>query len=152
MRKLLCLSLLIIITSTVKSQKTDDKTMKKMVNDMCDCVMPLLNKLHPQIIKMFETTNDKGEEAASKEFGDWYTKADQSDIGKVMADLQYIENDFQNEMDDCQKKLDKKYSAEVTNELTNKENKKLIKAIKEKKDCKILAIVIEMGLKAEEDQ
>lgn len=141
--------LLTVISFNADSQQLTEKTMKNMVNDICECIMPKVNKLHPRLIRMMESIVAKGQAEAEKELTAWMETASEEEIQKVLKDSEYLENEFQDEMDKCDEMMDKKYKNGEAKELTNVNNKKLMKMIEEKNGCKLLAGMIKWSLKEE---
>lgn len=152
MRRLFFFFMLLTMAYSSQSQKLDEKTMKQIVNDLCDCITPHLNKLHPQALKYIKTTAEEGNETASKELELWIKNNDFTEVTALQNSLAYMGEDFQNDLYDCEKKINKKRPDFALNDLSVDDTKRLIKFFKKKSGCKTLADLIELSVMEKKGQ
>ncbi len=139
------------ISLPVTGQKITDGDMKKMAADLCDCVMPKMNKLHPRLQRLLETTATKGDSIARAEFQQWIDTVSEAEKNRVMEDAEYLSEGFGEDLDKCSDELAAKYPQMDQTKDGSETAKKFLKAVEDRKGCRLLYIILSQGAGKKED-
>ncbi len=150
MKKIIAILLVSLIGYSASSQKISDQTLSKAVDNICGCIMPKLNKLHPQLIKMIETMAAKDEETAQNDLSNWFSTASKEEQDRVGKDIKYMDS-MGVDIDYCMKKAAEKFPDIDKEGLSDTLVDRMLLILDNKKDCKILAALIRLGKKMEEE-
>ncbi|MFM6925912.1 MAG: hypothetical protein ACKOU7_10465 [Ferruginibacter sp.] len=135
------LLMLIAVTSFIGSCRSSGSD-TEIATGMCGCFNMLKDSLPPEAIGVFQKA------AAAENPQDVYTKElqnlDPSIVLKINAALMSTAKTG-SPVNDCLKDLDKKFKSPSNNQ--QEVAKKMIAALKEKKDCDIMLALMRMNLK-----
>ncbi len=92
--------------------KIDTAITTMMALEVCKCMSPKLDSLHPLIFDLLENTAKKGEKEAQELFTEALVKLSPESQKKLMADIEKLDSDGPDSIfgnDDCMKALDDKF-------------------------------------------
>lgn len=150
--KLYVLLTFLFFTSVTYSQTMSDAQMKEAAAAMCNCIEPAIKKLHPQLLLMMKTAEEKNEKEAETELVKWMETASSENKTAFTESVTYMQSGFSDSLDVCQKKTQKYFPKNDIGNLSEKDLDRLIKTMETMPSCKYLLIFMKIGMKKEEEE
>jgi len=154
MKKIALFILVSIFSLHVFSQQPTTEKIDSLAKDLCNCIMPVLDTLHPALKTMMTDMIEVGEDSAAKKFGLWYKMASEKDKATIQQHILMLdEGEGMPVLKDCEAKLAVKYPdlAEPLQSTDNELYKKLADYMMKDNKCKLLGAVLKLGSKKEGD-
>ena len=154
MKKITLFILVSIFSLHVFSQQTNNDRIDSLAKDLCDCIMPVLDTLHPALKTMMTDMTEVGEDSAAKKFAIWYKAASEKDKATIQQHILMLENgEGMPALKDCEAKLAIKYPESVEQLQTTDSEfyKKLADYMMKDNKCRLLGAMLKLGTKKEGD-
>ncbi len=141
----------LLVSLTGFSQSSEER-IKSLANDMCDCIAPSLDTLHPALKSLMIDMAEQGEDSATLRFAAWYAKASEKDMAIINRQLAMLDKgDQMPGLQDCESTLSAKYPETVEDLKTTDKvlYEKLAAHMMKTPKCKFLGAMLKIGAKEE---
>lgn len=154
MKKIALFILVSIFSLHGFSQQPATDKIESLAKDLCNCIMPVLDTLHPALKTMMTDMIEIGEDSAAKKFGLWYKMASEKDKATIQQHILMLDGgEGMPVLKDCEAKLVIKYP-ELAQQLQSTESefyRKLADYMMTDNKCKLLGAMLKLGSKKDGD-
>ncbi|HEX7904238.1 MAG TPA: hypothetical protein VF487_10185 [Chitinophagaceae bacterium] len=133
-----------------QSNEPNKDRIDSLAKDLCDCIMPVLDTLHPALKTMMTDMIEVGEDSAAKKFAIWYKMASEKDKTTIQQHILMLdEGEGMPVLKDCETKLEAKYPESVEQLQTTDSEfyRKLADYMMKNNKCKLLGAMLKLGSK-----
>lgn len=139
------------ISLAQKDNLSDTVKLRAAASELCDCMAPHINTLHPYLLEMLEVMAIKGEQAGSDTLAARLL-AKPAEQAAVMKSANYMDSpEFQKSVEGCEEKLKAKYPF-LDKKKESKADEEFVKSVLSRiPNCKFVHIMMVIGTKEEKD-
>ena len=144
--------LFLFLAMAAYSQTDTTSNEKKIVNEMCSCIQPKVEKMHPQMVALIFNMVKYDEGEAGKILEKYLVTASETDSKRIVDDIDYMSKGLQVEIETCFKTIKTKYKDFLKGGEIDLSDADIKKHFGKHNSCSLVAALFKIGADALEEK